>query len=108
MPIPKLFEVPNERLARSKAHQETAATYTIACKHCKKPLWTVSDIKTYGTKVSAKKKAFPGVPEYNDIWSKDGRECKQINCPFCQEQWFDAIQAQGKIFPRPYVLEFDT
>jgi hypothetical protein len=108
MPIPKLYEIPNANLARAKAHQETLDSYTIACKSCKKPLWTISEIVHYGTRTSAKKVAYPGVPEYNDVWSKDGKTCHDVNCPFCQEQWIKAVQVRGKVFAVPYVLELET
>ncbi len=106
MPIPKLFELPNEKLIVA----QNSEIRTIACVSCKRPLWELSDFKEYGTRTSCKKKAYPGVKEYDDIWSKDGKACSDLACPFCQEQFLTAIKVKkdGKdhVFPVPYVLEF--
>lgn len=100
MPIPNLSEL--ERAIES----QRSSTYTICCVNCKKELWDISDIKKYGTKTSSKKVAYPGVPEYDDIWSTNGKECSQVNCPFCEEPWLKAIKAGDKVFARPFVKQF--
>lgn len=104
--VPNFNKVPNMRKMQvAVREQEADKVYTICCKSCKKPLWEITNIKEYGSKFSADKKAYPGVPEYNDIWSKNGEECSQINCPFCDEQWMTAVTTNGKVFCQPYVRE---
>lgn len=102
------MSIPNRKHAENHLKANELKEWTIACQHCKRPLWKVTDILKYGTKVSAKKLAYCGVPEYNDIWSVDEKTCSQVNCPFCGEMWLKVIKAGGKFFPKPFILELDV
>lgn len=98
--------IPNIKQAETMARMAGTDSRTIICQSCKKPLWTLSNFKHYGTKWSCDKEAFEGVPEYNDIWSKDGTSCSECLCWFCGEPWGQALKDdKGNTFFKPTVLE---
>lgn len=100
--------IPN--LKKAAVEAKDLSELTIACVNCKSPLWKLSDRLEYGTRVSYTETAYPGVKEYKEVWQKDGNGgYKVVNedllCPFCSEPFMKAVQAQGHVFPVPFVLE---
>lgn len=82
--------------------------WTIACVACKKNLWLIKIEGRYGTKVKFKDFPFPGVPPYRDFWEKDQKTAKRTDCPHCSENYLQALEAHGKYFARPYIVELDS
>jgi hypothetical protein len=100
--------IPNIKAARKAAALAVNPnTVTVACKACRTPLWTIEIKGTYGTKTIADKTPFPGIPEWSEYWEKDGRTPKKMSCPVCGDNFYDAIKAEGHIFPRLFVLEHE-
>jgi hypothetical protein len=103
--------IPNIKKALSEARLESQEHLTIACCHCKKPLWKITNVVKYGSRLSSDKEAYPGVKEYNEVWKRDGQGFTVANedllCPFCSEPFMKAVQAQGHVFPVPFVLELE-
>ena len=103
--------IPSLRKALSAVKAETSEELTIACVNCKSPLWRITNIIKYGTRASSKKEAFPGVKEYDDVWKRDGQGFTVANedllCPKCGEPFMKAVQADGHVFPVPFVLELE-
>ena len=98
--------IPNIKQAEKMARLSATDSRTVICQQCKKPLWKFSNFKHYGTKWSCDKDAFPGVPEYNNIWSKDGTSCSECLCWFCGETWLSVIQDEhGNSYAKPTILE---
>lgn len=89
--------IPSLRKAKELAEAETKTTRTIICKECKRPLWDISEIKSYGTRHSAKTEAYPGVPKYEDVWKRveGGFHVAHdlLACPFCGESHGTIIQS---------------
>lgn len=100
--------IPSLRNAEKLAAALKRDTYTVACQKCKKPLWAVKILGIYGTKVKAKKTAFPGVPEYKEYWHKNGKTALRTDCPFCGKDYLSALTSNGHVFAKPYILEWDT
>lgn len=79
---------------------------TIACQKCKTPLWKIKITGRYGSKITADKTPFPGVPPYEDFWEKDQKTAKRTDCPHCGKDYLGALIADGHVFAKPYILEF--
>jgi hypothetical protein len=93
-----MSRIPSLKKAKELAEAETKTTRTIICKNCKKHLWDVSEIKSYGTRHSAKTDAYPGVPKYEDVWKRvEGGffvAHDLMLCPFCSEEYGTIIQSE--------------
>jgi hypothetical protein len=99
--------IPNIREARKIALGGLVNTYTIACVHCRKPLWKVSDLAKYGTRWSKKIESYDGVPPYSEFWDKDQKTALKVDCPRCHEPYFKVLTGPNGI-KVPKVLCFDS
>ncbi len=82
--------------------------FTIACVACKKNMWLVKLLGTYGSKIKSEQTPFPGCPPYKEYWAKDQKTALRTDCPFCGEPYMKAVKAQGHVFAKPYIVEFDS
>ncbi len=71
---------------------------TVACYKCRKPLWAISNLIRYGSdnRFSYDCIAYPGVPEYKDMWESDRRTPKEIDCPHCGEPYMKGVPLKDK------------
>ena len=87
------------------AEKATTKGVIVGCKSCKKPLWNV--IIKDAVSREAETTAFPGVPEYKEVWSEDNMKdiTKFPACWHCDKSWMDVITGPGgTLFPKPYIL----
>ena len=97
--------IPNIR--RAKQALGLTNKVTIGCIKCHKLLWELHDIHQYGTKTGATKKSLCGY-EWSDFWEKDNKTPKRTDCPYCHEDYLQAIQGpNGTLFPKMWILEID-
>lgn len=98
--------IPNLRQARQAL--ELKNKVTVGCRHCHKSLWELTDIHQYGTKTGASKKSLCGYA-WSDYWEKDNKTPKRIDCPFCHEEYFGAIQGPNETkFPNFWIKELNS
>ena len=99
--------IPSIKAAQAQAKAETQDSFTIACCQCKAPLWKISDMSKYGTRWSAVKTPFPGVPSYDEYWAKDQKTALRTDCPKCFENYFQVIKSGEITIPKIYSPELD-
>lgn len=100
------MRVPSFKAVREMA-KAASEYFTIACCECRRPLWRVKLGERYGTRISAEKIPFPGVPSYDEYWEKNMNP-KRTDCPFCKKAYFKAVvMPDGKFAAVPLVLEFE-
>lgn len=100
--------IPNIKQAQAQAHAEAGKPITIICCQCRAPLWSVTDMSKYGTRWSAVKTPFPGVPPYEEYWDKDQRTAFRTDCPKCMEPYFKVLKCGDMMVPKISTLELDS
>lgn len=100
------MSIPSAKAAREIALAATNDSFTVLCCACRAPLWKIKVGEIYGTRISAEKVPFPGVPPYEEFWKSDGKTALRTDCPKCGRDYFKAVPVEEKGVLKGVVAKF--